>query len=121
MSNNTDAKDFTYLADKAPSELHEVLAAFASKESGVEITAKQVQVVLGIHPYFQKSKANKSRSEYKPLDETIVQKRSEHMTQAHVEARELQAKAKAAAEEAAAKKANAKPAPRRTRKPAATK
>lgn len=122
MSNQ---KDYTYIATKAPSDLHVALADFVEKQSGVEVSAKQAQAVWLLCREFQKSEANKSREAYRPLDETIVQKRSEHMTIAHTEARELQAKAKKAEEESAARKAKPatrKPATRKsTRKPATTK
>lgn len=109
------------LEDKDPSELHEVFAKLIGQRADVEITAKQVQAVLTMHPYFQKSKHNKARSSYRPLAEPIVEQRSVHMKQAHVDARLIMdgLQAEAAAKKTTAKRATAKkaaPAKRTARK-----
>jgi hypothetical protein len=58
-----EASKFAYLATKSPSDLHVRLAEFILAEvPGVEISAKQVQLVLGLHGTFQSSDANKKRN-----------------------------------------------------------
>lgn len=103
-----EAKDWSYLLEKAPSELHETFATWIAAELGIEMDAKAVQVVLAMHPTFQRSERNKSRSTYKPLGSDIVQARSVHMTAAHEEVR----KARKAQEDAAAKRAEERKAKR---------
>lgn len=58
--------DFTWYQEKAPSELHELHAALVSELTGVEVTAKQVQVILGMHGKIQASENNRKRAGYKP-------------------------------------------------------
>lgn len=101
-------KDWTYLLEKDPSELHETFAQWISAELGVEFDAKNVQVVLAMHHTFQKGERNKSRETYRPLDGAIVEQRSVHMVQAHQDARKIRAEREAAAEAAKAKRAAAR-------------
>lgn len=89
-------KDWTYLVEKDPTNLHTTFAAWISAELGVEMPAEHVQYVLGMHHAFQKGEKNKARADYKPLAAPIVAKRSEHMKAAHVEAREIMTGAEAA-------------------------
>ena len=103
------AKDWTYLLDKDPSNLHETFASWISAELGVEFDSKHVQIVLAMHPTFQKGERNKSREDYRPLDGAIVHQRSVHMVQAHADAKrereEREAAEQAKKEAAAAKRA----------------
>lgn len=57
-------KDWTYLQTKAPSSVHELHAATITRLSGVEVSAKQVQAMLAMHRYIQKSEANRKRPEF---------------------------------------------------------
>ena len=104
----SEEKDWTYLVDKAPSELHNTFADWISAELGIEMDPKAVQFVLAMHPTFQRSERNKSRSEYKALGSDVVKARSVHMTAAHQEVRE----SRKAAEQEAAKRAEARKAKR---------
>jgi hypothetical protein len=105
-------KDFTYLADKDPSDLHVTLAKVIEQRTDIDITAKQVQAVLSIHPYFQRSKLNKARPGYVGLDVEIVHQRSVHMVAAHedaaavIAARSAKATKKAPVRKTAASKLN---------------
>ncbi len=88
---------------------------------------KAVQLTAVLRGTYQRSPRNKSRSTYRPLNEVVVQQRSAHMIQAHVDAKAfLEANApkepakkaapKATTAKATAKKAApAKPAARTTR------
>ena len=58
--------DFSYYAEKAPSDLHELHAALVTQLTGVEVTPKQVQVILGMHGKIQASENNRKRAGYKP-------------------------------------------------------
>ena len=86
-----EERDWTYLDEKDPSEQHVILAKEINKRTNLEdpIDPKHVQAVLAMFPHFQRSQTNKSRSGYVPLAAEIVEKRSEHMTLAHKEAREI--------------------------------
>lgn len=86
-----EERDWTYLDEKDPSEQHVILAKEINRRTNLEepIDAKHVQAVLAMFPHFQRSATNKARSGYVALDPTIVEKRSEHMTLAHQEAREI--------------------------------
>lgn len=106
-----DSKDWTYLAEKDPSSLHVTLAKLIEQRADVEITPKQVQAVLAMHPLFQRSDHNKARPDYVGLAPEIVEQRSVHMVQAHKDAAEIMA-AKVAT--APAKKAPAKRAAKKT-------
>lgn len=127
-----EERDWTYLDDKPPSEQHEILAKEINRRTNLmdddgedmPISPKQVQAVLAMFPHFQRSATNKARSGYHALAPEIVEKRSEHMTLAHQEAREIldglqleaaakltkKAPAKAPAKKAAAKAVAPKPA-----------
>jgi hypothetical protein len=110
MNKDPMDRDFTYLQDKDPSDLHVTLAKLIEQRADIEITPKQVQAVLSMHPHFQRSKLNKARPGYVGLDEEIVTQRSVHMVQAHKDAAANIA-ARAAqkpARKAAAKKTTAK-------------
>lgn len=98
------------LEDKDPSDLHVTFAKLIQQRGDVEITAKQVQAVLTMHPYFQKSQHNKSRPTYHGLDEVIVDQRSKHMVQAHKDAAQILDDLAAKANGAAVKKVAAKKA-----------
>lgn len=111
-------RDWSYLAEKDPTDLHADMAKFLTELTGVEMDLKTVQIVSVMRHVYQASPANKQRAEYRGLDETTVSKRSEHMIQAHLEAKEIRAlvqaqeqakadarKAKAAATRAARKAA----------------
>lgn len=101
-------RDFTYLQDKGPSDLHVTLAKVITQRTDIEITAQQVQAVLGIHPHFQRSKLNKARPTYVALDPAIVNQRSVHMVQAHVDAAvEISQRAKKTTRKRVAKKETA--------------
>jgi len=97
MATFDENKDYTYLADKAPSDLHEALAAFIIDKTGVELTAKQAQVVWLMGSKFQASQKNKERENYRGLDEVTCEKRSIHMVQAGKESREIIAERNSAA------------------------
>jgi hypothetical protein len=92
-----EERDWTYLDDKPPSEQHEILAKEINRRTNLvdddgedtPISPKQVQAVLAMFPHFQRSATNKARAGYHPLAAEIVEKRSEHMTLAHKEAREI--------------------------------
>lgn len=100
-----DARDWTYIAEKDPSDLHVTLAKLIGQRADIEITAKQVQAVLSMHPHFQRSKHNKTRAGYVPLADEIVHQRSVHMVAAHKDAREeMDAKVSTPAKKTAAKR-----------------
>jgi hypothetical protein len=106
-----ESRDWTYLQDKDPSDLHVTFAKAISQRADVEISAQQVQAVLAMHASFQRSKLNKSRPTYVALDEVIVKQRSVHMTQAHLDAAaEMAARGPKPTKKATAKKAPAKKA-----------
>jgi hypothetical protein len=86
-----EERDWTYLDDKDPSEQHVLFTKEINRRVNLEepITPDQVQAVLAMFPHFQRSATNKNRSGYKPLNEAIVEKRSEHMKLAHQEARQI--------------------------------
>lgn len=60
-----EVKDWTYLQEKEPSDLHEGLAEFILREAGIEIDSKQVQAVLSMHGTWQRSDENKARPGYR--------------------------------------------------------
>lgn len=104
---------FVYLAAKAPSDLHEDMAEWISRVTGVPFTpemVKAVQLTAVLRHDYQKSNWNQTREAFRGLPEEVCDKRSEHMILAHVEARailEAKAEAEAKAAEQAAKKAAA--------------
>ena len=51
-------EDYSYLAEKAPTELHEEMAAWITSVTGVVVTAKQAQVVATLRHEFQRSETN---------------------------------------------------------------
>ncbi len=106
------AKDWTYLAEKAPSDLHVDMARWIFEETGVEISAKAAQVVAVLRMEYQRSDANKNREAYRALKEEVVVERSIHMTQSFRDARKRLEDAAQAAEVKAAlaaqKRADAK-------------
>ena len=55
-----------YLQSKAPSELHVDLAAYIEEQTGLVVSPKAVQAVLGLHPEYQRSDRNKARQAYRP-------------------------------------------------------
>ncbi len=93
-------RDWSYLAEKAPTDLHEDFAKWLESEVGIEVDLKTVQVVCVLRMVYQRSQANKARSTYRPLAQPVVAKRSEHMHLAHVEAAPLVAAQKAKATKA---------------------
>lgn len=110
-----DQRDWTYLAEKDPTDLHEDMAAWIEEITGIEADLKTVQAVCVLRMVYQRSDRNKNRSTYRALDEATVAKRSEHMIQAAKEAKEIRDRQKAEAEKkqeaAKAKRAAAKKAP----------
>ncbi|QSL67788.1 hypothetical protein [Nocardia phage P3.1] len=88
--------DFTWYQEKAPSELHELHAALVSELTGVEVTAKQVQVILGMHGKIQASENNRKRAGYKPRTVDSI-RRGGATTAAHAAELLAQAEAEAAA------------------------
>jgi hypothetical protein len=106
-----DDRDWTYINEKPTTSLHETLAKLIEQRADVEITPKQVQAVLAMHPHFQRSNHNKTRAGYVPLAGEIVEQRSIHMKLAHKDAAEAiaaKAPAKPVTKKVAAKKAPAK-------------
>lgn len=99
-----ESRDWTFLQGKDPSDLHIVFAQQITMRSDVEITPKQVQAVMAMHPSFQRSKTNKARPTYSALDEAIVKQRSVHMVQAHKDAAEEIAARTAPVKKVAAKR-----------------
>ena len=59
------AKKAAQLATVAPSEVHELHAATYAALSGIELSPKQVQVVLSLHGATQRSALNRLRSSYR--------------------------------------------------------
>lgn len=57
-------KDWTFLQTKAPSSVHELHAKAVTELSGVEISPKQVQALLAMHRWIQKSEANRNRPDF---------------------------------------------------------
>lgn len=112
-----DQRDWTYLAEKDPTALHQDFAVWLQQEVGIEVDLKTVQAVCVLRMVFQRSEANKSRSDYRGLDETVVEQRSVHMVQAHQDARRIREE-QAAKAEASKKAAAAKRAAKRTAKKA---
>lgn len=111
-----DQRDWTYLAEKEPTDLHYDMAAWIQEVTGIEMDVKSVQAVAVLRMVYQRSDRNKARSTYRPLDETVVAQRSTHMIQAHQDAKRLREEQEA---EVAKKQAVAKQ--RRTAKKAASK
>lgn len=110
--------DFGFYATKAPSELHQLHAELVTKLTGVEVTPKQVQAILGMHGKIQASQANKKRAEYKARTTESIKRGGE--TTAENAARILREQEEAAAAAAKAEAA-AKRKPRAPRKTAAPK
>lgn len=81
--------DYTYLADKPPSELHERMAAWLTERTGVEISPKQAQVVMSMRQAFRTSETGRE----------IVEGR--HTAAAEKRAKELAAKKATAAKKIA--------------------
>lgn len=54
-ANSSATKSWTYLVDKAPSELHVDLAAYVFEETGVEVDPKVAQLILAMHGTWQKT------------------------------------------------------------------
>lgn len=110
-------RDYTYLADKEPTALHDDFADWMIDvigldfESDEERTAfvKGVQVAAVLRGVYQRSPRNKSRSDYRPLAGEVVEQRSIHMVAAHQDARRL-IEAKPAPKATATRKAPAKKA-----------
>lgn len=104
-----DQRDWTYLAEKDPTALHQDFAVWLEQEIGVEMDLKTVQAVCVLRMVFQRSAANKSRADYRPLAGEVVEQRSIHMVQAHQDARKIReeqaSKADAKKKAAAAKRA----------------
>lgn len=53
-------KDYTYLADKLPTELHEAMAAWITEVTGVKVTPKQAQVVSVLRQEFHGSQVHQT-------------------------------------------------------------
>jgi hypothetical protein len=111
-------RDYTYLAEKPATDLHEDFAAWMEDVIGLEFDDDQreaflkgVQVAAILRGVYQRSPRNKARTTYRPLDEAVVAKRSEHMILAHTEAGELISKRPARKAVAKATKASAAKAP----------
>lgn len=51
--------DYTYLADKDPSELHKRMAAWLTERTGVEISPKHAQVVMSMRQAFRTSETGR--------------------------------------------------------------
>lgn len=109
-----EARDWTFLQEKDPSDLHVTFAQQITMRSDVEITAKQVQAVMAMHPSFQRSRTNKARPTYAALDPEIVEQRSVHMVLAHKDARDKIAARGDQPKKAAAKKTVAKRVAKKT-------
>lgn len=102
--------DWTYLAEKDPTDLHEDMAKWITEVTGVSVDVKTVQLVAILRMPYQRSDRNKKRTMYRGLPDAVVQARSEHMRLA-AEA------AKAVLDAEAAKKQPAKAAKAATTKP----
>ena len=81
------AADYTYLADKAPTPYHQAMAAWMTKVTGVEVGAKQVQVVAALRDAFVNTDEHQA---------TLAARRAEAAKRkaAEVEARKAAARAK---------------------------
>jgi hypothetical protein len=111
-------RDYTYLAEKPATDLHEDFAAWMEDVIGLdfdddqrEAFLKGVQVAAILRGVYQRSPRNKARAGYRALDEAVVAKRSEHMILAHTEAGEVIAKRPAKKAVAKATRASAAKAP----------
>lgn len=58
-------KDWTYLQGKPTSSNHELEAQVITQLSGVEISPQQVQALLAMHRFIQKSQANQDRPDFR--------------------------------------------------------
>lgn len=107
---------FVYLATKPASDLHEDMADWILRVTGLQIPADQaatfvkaVQLTAVLRHDYQKSNWNQTREAFRGVEPEVCEKRSEHMILAHQEARAIleakEAKAKADAEAAAKKTA----------------
>ncbi len=103
-------RDWTYLAEKAPTDLHEDFAVWLQEEIGMDIDLKTVQAVCVLRMVYQRSDRNKARGAYRPLDETVVGQRSAHMIAAHADAKAIRDEQAAAADAKKAKAAAARKA-----------
>lgn len=124
-----EVTDWTYLAEKEATELHEDMTAWILEETGIDLDTfdgeprdlflKAVQVTAVLRGVYQRSDRNKKREAYRGLPAEVVAQRSAHMTAAHAEATALieARKAKAAPRKPVAKKSA--PKTTTTRKPAA--
>jgi hypothetical protein len=116
-------RDWTYLVEKEPSDLHEDLADFICDLTGFEPENKEefvkaVQMTAVLRMVYQRSDRNKKRSTYRGLPQEIVEQRSVHMVAAHQDARPLIEARKA---KEAPKPKPVKPATKATAQPAAKK
>lgn len=105
-----DQRDWTYLAEKEPTDLHEDMAAWILEVTGYEPEStedflKAVQMTAVLRMPYQRSDRNKNRATYRALPAEIVKARSAHMEAAAAEAKAEIEQRKAAAD--AAKKAAA--------------
>lgn len=58
-------KDWTYLQGKPTSSNHVLEAQVITQLSGVEISPQQVQALLAMHRFIQKSQANQDRPDFR--------------------------------------------------------
>lgn len=108
-------RDYTYLAEKAPTALHDDFAQWMLEATGYEpedldAFIKGVQLAAVLRGVYQRSPRNKSRSDYRPLAEVVVHQRSVHMVAAHQDARKELEAAAAKATKATPRKRTAKKA-----------
>lgn len=61
-------EDYTYLAEKEPTDLHKEMAAWMTEVTGVPVSAKQAQIVAVLRHEFQRSEVNQ---------ESLAKKRKE--------------------------------------------
>lgn len=116
-----EERDWTYLAEKDPTDLHEDFAAWLEEATGQEIDLKTVQAVCVLRMVYQRSDRNKARGTYRALAPEVVEQRSAHMIQAHLDAKQVTDRQKAEAEAKKAKAAAARKARSTTKKAAPAK
>lgn len=98
-------RDWTYLAEKDPTDLHVDMAAWLEEVAGIKADLKTVQAVCVLRMVYQRSDRNKARGSYRALPAEVIKARSVHMGQAAAEAKAQIEAAKPKANPAPARKA----------------
>ncbi|UQA37502.1 hypothetical protein [Streptomyces sp. HNA39] len=117
MSKNESNRDYSQLADKEPTELHQNFAAWIKEKTGYEPDEKTVQLVCTLRMSFQASPENQSHLAHRKAQAAAKKKRAAAEKKARLE-KQLAALQAELAKESATSTPAEKPAPAKKAAPA---